>query len=268
MSPTEEQVLELAKEKGVLRGSDLEERGIPRQYLYRLFQKGALERTGRGLYASADADVTELHTMVEAARRVPHGVICLLSALLLHVASMYIPLLQSVLGTARFSALYLVTGFVGSAASFAFGSTFRVAFPAAQRREGEGGAIDRRDLVRLGLLLRAGWGRDGEPRRHPGLALPGQFAARGGRLPVRQDRRPELVEVRGDADPSGPATELAGRIEDAACSVVIERNPPWRVACATSSERVVSRTTPRGAAATWWALAYSGRNSCCWSGRP
>ena len=31
MSPTEEQVLELAKEKGVLRGSDLEERGIPRQ---------------------------------------------------------------------------------------------------------------------------------------------------------------------------------------------------------------------------------------------
>lgn len=84
MSPTEEQVLELAKEKGVLRSSDLEERGIPRQYLYRLFQKGALERTGRGLYASADADVTELHTMVEAARRVPHGVICLLSALRFH----------------------------------------------------------------------------------------------------------------------------------------------------------------------------------------
>jgi predicted transcriptional regulator of viral defense system len=39
---------------------------------------------GRGLYAIPKARVTEHHTLVEAAVRVPHGVICLLSALRFH----------------------------------------------------------------------------------------------------------------------------------------------------------------------------------------
>ncbi|NBC17228.1 MAG: transcriptional regulator [Bacteroidetes bacterium] len=81
MSEIEEHVLSLARTKGVLRGSDLEAEGIPRQYLYRLYDKGALERVARGLYMLAGADVTEHHTMVEVSRRVPHGVVCLLSAL-------------------------------------------------------------------------------------------------------------------------------------------------------------------------------------------
>lgn len=84
MSETEEHVLSLARAKGVLRGSDLEAEGIPRQYLYRLYDKGALERVARGLYMLAGADVTEHHTMVEVSRRVPHGVVCLLSALRFH----------------------------------------------------------------------------------------------------------------------------------------------------------------------------------------
>lgn len=45
---------------------------------------GELERVGRGLYASTHAAATEHHTLVEAAVRVPHGVICLLSALRFH----------------------------------------------------------------------------------------------------------------------------------------------------------------------------------------
>lgn len=39
---------------------------------------------GRGLYTGRNAKVTEHHTLVEAAVRVPHGVVCLLSALRFH----------------------------------------------------------------------------------------------------------------------------------------------------------------------------------------
>jgi predicted transcriptional regulator of viral defense system len=81
---TVDQVLKLAREKSVLSGSDLEERGIKRQYLQRLYERGMLRRVGRGLYSLPDVDATEHHTIVEAAKRVPHGTICLLSALRLH----------------------------------------------------------------------------------------------------------------------------------------------------------------------------------------
>jgi len=38
----------------------------------------------RGLYRLADAHVTELHSLAEVAARVPHAVVCLLSALQVH----------------------------------------------------------------------------------------------------------------------------------------------------------------------------------------
>jgi predicted transcriptional regulator of viral defense system len=43
-----------------------------------------LERVGRGLYVPAGAKITEHHTLAEAAKRVPAGVVCLLSALSFH----------------------------------------------------------------------------------------------------------------------------------------------------------------------------------------
>jgi predicted transcriptional regulator of viral defense system len=45
---------------------------------------GALERVGRGLYVPATAKVTQHHTLAEAAKRVPEGIVCLLSALSFH----------------------------------------------------------------------------------------------------------------------------------------------------------------------------------------
>jgi predicted transcriptional regulator of viral defense system len=45
---------------------------------------GELERVGRGLYVPKGAAITEHHTLVEAAARVPHGIVCLLSALRFH----------------------------------------------------------------------------------------------------------------------------------------------------------------------------------------
>ena len=79
-----DRLLSLARTRGVLRSKDLAPLGIPRQTLARLHRRGALDRVGRGLYVLPDADVTEHHTLVEAARRVPHGVVCLLSALRFH----------------------------------------------------------------------------------------------------------------------------------------------------------------------------------------
>ncbi len=83
MSKTQ-QVLELAREVGVIRAKDVEALGIHRQYLKRLEQLGLLIRSGRGIYTYVDADITERHSLVEAAKRVPSGVVCLLSALSFH----------------------------------------------------------------------------------------------------------------------------------------------------------------------------------------
>ena len=79
-----DQVLKLAKRAGVIRARDLEPHNIPRAYLARLCEAGRLQRLGRGLYMLADSAITTNHSLVEAAKRVPHGVICLLSALRFH----------------------------------------------------------------------------------------------------------------------------------------------------------------------------------------
>lgn len=83
-SPVEEKTLRLIRRLGILRPRDLRAYGIPRTYLQRLERKGLVERVARGLYAAADAAFDPRSTMAEAAKRVPHGVICLLSALRFH----------------------------------------------------------------------------------------------------------------------------------------------------------------------------------------
>jgi predicted transcriptional regulator of viral defense system len=79
-----EQVMALARRKGVLRPRDLDGPGIPREHLRRLHSEGLLLRPGRGLYVPADARPTESQSLVEACKRVPRGVVCLLSALQFH----------------------------------------------------------------------------------------------------------------------------------------------------------------------------------------
>jgi predicted transcriptional regulator of viral defense system len=79
-----QRILEIVERAGVLRPRDLDAHGIPRIYLSRLCERGLLDRVGRGLYVLPDADVSEHHTLAEAGKRVPHGVVCLLSALRFH----------------------------------------------------------------------------------------------------------------------------------------------------------------------------------------
>ena len=80
----EQKVLDLASREGILRPRDLRRKGLPTDYLWRLHQQDKLEKVGRGMYALPDAELTEHQTLIQAARRLPHGVVCLLSALRFH----------------------------------------------------------------------------------------------------------------------------------------------------------------------------------------
>lgn len=84
-------VLNLARKAGVIRSRDLDAIGIPRQYLRILVQRGEIRRVGYGLYAAIDAEVTAEHTVAEASKKVPKGVVCLLSALRLHGLTTQVP---------------------------------------------------------------------------------------------------------------------------------------------------------------------------------
>jgi predicted transcriptional regulator of viral defense system len=68
----------------VLRPRDLAPYGISREILRRLHAEGRLERRGRGLYVLSGTAMSEHEMLAQAAARVPHGVVCLLSALRFH----------------------------------------------------------------------------------------------------------------------------------------------------------------------------------------
>ncbi|MCK6481084.1 MAG: AbiEi antitoxin N-terminal domain-containing protein [Planctomycetaceae bacterium] len=86
-----ERVLRKARRAGILRARDLAPLGIPRTYLSRLVAKGLLERVGRGLYVAAGSEPTEHHDLAIVSRRVPDGVVCLLSALRFHGLGTQVP---------------------------------------------------------------------------------------------------------------------------------------------------------------------------------
>lgn len=81
-----ERVLERVRRAGIVRPRDLKAEGISHQYLQSLARRGLLERRGRGLYIATGAGETfdEHETLSEVAKRVPGGVVCLLSALRFH----------------------------------------------------------------------------------------------------------------------------------------------------------------------------------------
>lgn len=79
-----DKVLKLAKTLGFLRVKDLLAHGIHHEHLRRLCAKGLLLRTGRGIYRLAKDDTSENITLASVAKRIPKGIICLLSALRFH----------------------------------------------------------------------------------------------------------------------------------------------------------------------------------------
>lgn len=81
---TEQAVLQLVRERHLLRARDLAHAGLPTIALTRLVSAGKLERVGRGVYSLPDQAISEHRSLAEVAIRVPRGVICLLSALRVH----------------------------------------------------------------------------------------------------------------------------------------------------------------------------------------
>lgn len=81
---TQQRLLHLIRDAGVLRARDLDEHGIAREQLRRLHDQGLVEQIGRGLYRLPGAEITEHQALAEASKRAPHGVVCLLSALRFH----------------------------------------------------------------------------------------------------------------------------------------------------------------------------------------
>jgi len=86
-----QKLLDHVRRKGVIRASELARKGIPSIYLTRMVRDGRLERISRGLYRLPESDITEHFTLIQAAKRVPHGVVCLLSALSFHDVSTQLP---------------------------------------------------------------------------------------------------------------------------------------------------------------------------------
>ena len=77
-------IVKTARRLGVIRPRDLDALGIPRKYIHLLHHEGILNRVGRGLYVLHGANPSEHRTMAAACKRIPRGVVCLLTALQFH----------------------------------------------------------------------------------------------------------------------------------------------------------------------------------------
>lgn len=69
---------------GIARLADLRAAGATAATVSRMEKAGEVVRIGRGLYQLTDAPLSEGHSLAAATKRVPKGVVCLLSALAFH----------------------------------------------------------------------------------------------------------------------------------------------------------------------------------------
>ena len=86
-----DQTLALVKRLGLVRPKDLNQHGIPVIYLRRLLHRGELVQPARGVYAVAGHEPTLHHSLAMVSKRIPRGVVCLLSALAYHEIGTQLP---------------------------------------------------------------------------------------------------------------------------------------------------------------------------------
>ncbi len=77
-------LLDLLRERRLLRARDVKNAGIPRVYLTRLVRQGLIRRVARGLYELPNAPSDEQASLAEVCTRIPRASICLLSAAQFH----------------------------------------------------------------------------------------------------------------------------------------------------------------------------------------
>jgi predicted transcriptional regulator of viral defense system len=91
--PTDQRqkALGLLRRNGLTRLSEFQRAGITAATVSRLAATGTINRLARGLYQLPDAKIDVNHTLAEASKLVPKGVICLTSALAFHGLTDQIP---------------------------------------------------------------------------------------------------------------------------------------------------------------------------------
>src|SRR5712691_7869245 len=87
----QDRALALLKERGIARLSEFTKAGITATTISRMKENGLILQLGRGLYQLPDASLDANHSLAEAAKRVPRGVVCLVSALAFHELTDRIP---------------------------------------------------------------------------------------------------------------------------------------------------------------------------------
>jgi predicted transcriptional regulator of viral defense system len=80
----QDRAIALLRRRGMVRLTEFRAKGVTAATISRLERAGAVVRLGRGVYQLADAAVDAHHVLAEASKRVPKGVICLVSALAFH----------------------------------------------------------------------------------------------------------------------------------------------------------------------------------------
>lgn len=83
-STTSERLIRHAERRGLVRPRDLNSLGVSRTTFQRLVDQGQLVRRARGLYVLPDHEPSEHTDLAGVAARVPHAIVCLLSALRFH----------------------------------------------------------------------------------------------------------------------------------------------------------------------------------------
>ena len=86
-----QRVLELVRQRGIVRGTELDRLGVHRMYLKRLVDRGLLVQRSRGIYEAAKPRISEHDSVIEVAVRVPRATLCLLTALRLHQLTTHNP---------------------------------------------------------------------------------------------------------------------------------------------------------------------------------
>jgi len=84
-------IIKIAKEKGIITNKEIEEAGIPREYIYRLCHEDVLKKLDRGVYMLRDTPESSELNLLEVVNKVPQAVISLISALSFYQLTTQVP---------------------------------------------------------------------------------------------------------------------------------------------------------------------------------